>query len=154
MGEGGLTRPMIEFAGSAKCKRCWNKLKKGELRVGSEPADATTCFHHVECWAAMPGKKLADASTVDGFDQLDKEQQTAVKKALEGAELPLEGKITSEGPAVFVFGGVSSSFAVHAPRTVDRSHICYTSRPYVHLFLRDLHHNGLPRPEGRPLCGS
>lgn len=97
---------MVGLAGSAKCKRCWEKINKGALRVGSEPADAKTCFHHLQCWACMPGKKLTDASTVDGFDQLNKEQQLAVKKALEGSEPPLEGKIylvrDPESPSVGV----------------------------------------------------
>jgi len=95
MGKGGLTRLLVGSPGSAKCRRCWEKLKKESLRVGSEPAGAKTCFHHLECWAAMPGKKLADASTVDGFKDLTKEQKAAVKKAFEGAEPPLEGRTST-----------------------------------------------------------
>lgn len=74
----------VEYASScrANCRVCWNKIPKGELRMGklsfSRKFDGTICeWHHLNCFLKRYTVEAAEAPSIKGLDDIrweDKEK--------------------------------------------------------------------------------
>ncbi|XP_037073152.1 poly [ADP-ribose] polymerase 1-like [Pollicipes pollicipes] len=102
---------LTEYAksGAAKCRKCEEKIPKGDVRVGKMVFDTDRAraygpyqgWHHVECFVQQRGELefFEEASKLPGFKTLSKEDQHMLRDKLKKIEGKRPAEDVVDGPA-------------------------------------------------------